>query len=180
MVFGFTPKGKKRKKRKAIASFNSECFTGGCIDFSCYCRSVRGNWIGNCRNTVISCFGICILSHTTLCAFWSQSRNRTERALMSEPLSDCSDFGFSNITVLQCKRLRSPLWIETILLCIYGRPVSFSFPAWPAFGVSFAFTWRALGQILLDCCVGYFAFGEGVRYGCTDGWGGTGIIHIHI
>lgn len=47
--FGFAWK----KKRRLLPALNSECFTPGCIDFSCYCRSATGNWIGNCRKTLL-------------------------------------------------------------------------------------------------------------------------------
>lgn len=37
-------------------------------------------------------------------------------------------------------------------------------PASVHMGLVFAFTRRTLGQILLDCFLGYFTFGEGARY----------------
>ncbi len=37
-------------------------------------------------------------------------------------------------------------------------------PSLCAHGVSSAFTQRTLGQVLLDCFLGYFTIGEGLRY----------------
>lgn len=55
------------EKRRLLPFLNSECFTPGCIDFSYYCRSVRGNWIGNCRNTLLFHFWhLYFLSHLVL------------------------------------------------------------------------------------------------------------------
>lgn len=105
MVFGFPP------KRRLLPFLNSECFTPGCIDFSYYCRSVRGNWIGNCRNTLLFHFWHLYFLFSPHSAFSEvSSETNGKRSLPSGQLNDRSDSGFSNNTFLRCKRLHSPLW----------------------------------------------------------------------
>ncbi len=49
-------------------------------------------------------------------------------------------------------------------------------PSLCAHGVSSAFTRRTLGQVLLDCFLGYFTIGEGLRYqsNSEDSFGASG------
>ena len=117
--FGFA---RGKKKRLLLPSLNSNWFTPSCIDFSCYWRSQRENWIGNCRNTLLFHFpSICIFSSPLLVFL-------EVRSIIDGKSSSCQDTWTTALTSLitlssNAKGCVYPCGFRSSV-CIYESPFS--------------------------------------------------------
>lgn len=82
-------------KQETFTILNSEYFTSCCIDFSCFCRSAKWHWIGNCRNFLSVYFILKFVFFIHLFVFLVvSSENWWGYQEPSRGLNGCSFFGF--------------------------------------------------------------------------------------